>query len=287
MLIAKFILIVIICLLNSTFARENSSQNSMNKCTYCSIPIHIDEQQGLSRFIKYKGLSDAYMEIHVHRTRVLCISLFATNKISVDAREEGRGSFRLIRVPVNTCRATLRSSQYRCVSGGREKGPARERTHIHLAQHYLSPLCPVRRRALFEYTRLPLDIETDIPFCNAVHPPYGGGVGGAVVVVVGVGGGGDGGGGARNPFLTLHPPLFLRHLHLHRHLLGRLCRLRVRRRAVCSSFPSVCRPPSVENHVFAPLPPPQWWCVMLRWRGVVIARLLVPLANDNRPITGR
>ena len=45
--------------------------------------------------------------------------------------------------------------------------------------------------------------------------------------------------------LSPHLQLFLRHLHL----LGRLCRLRVRRRAVCSSSPSVCRPPSVEDHV--------------------------------------
>ena len=43
------------------------------------------------------------------------------------------------------------------------------------------------------------------------------------------------------------PSTFLRHLHL----LGRFCRLRARRRAVCSSSPSVCRPPSVEDHVSA------------------------------------
>jgi len=60
--------------------------------------------------------------------------------------------------------------------------------------------------------------------------------------------------------VVVHKPLSLppRRVHLHRHLLGRFCRLRVRRGAVCSSFPSVCRPPSVENHVF------QWgvsWCV--------------------------
>lgn len=103
----------------------------------------------------------------------------------------------------------------------------------------------------------------------------GGGDGDGVVVVV-----------HETPFsLRALPPLFLRHLYLylHRHLLGRLCRLRVRRRAVCSSFPSVCRPPSVENHVFAP--PPPVMCHVAS-RGVVIARLLVPLAND-RAITGR
>lgn len=42
------------------------------------------------------------------------------------------------------------------------------------------------------------------------------------------------------------PTLFLRHLRL----LGRFCSLRARRRAVCSSSPSVCRPPSVEDHVY-------------------------------------
>lgn len=51
---------------------------------------------------------------------------------------------------------------------------------------------------------------------------------------------------------TLRP--FLRHLHL----LGRFCRLRARRRAVCSSSPSVCRPPSVEDHVCSRVRP--WTC---------------------------
>ena len=67
------------------------------------------------------------------------------------------------------------------------------------------------------------------------------------------------------------------HLHLHRHLLGRLCRLRVRRGAVCSSLPSVCRPPLVENHVFPVA------CYVAS-RGVAVARLFVSLA-DNRAIT--
>lgn len=38
----------------------------------------------------------------------------------------------------------------------------------------------------------------------------------------------------------------------------RFCRLRARRRAVCSSSPSVCRPPSVEDHVCSRVRP--WTC---------------------------
>lgn len=99
-----------------------------------------------------------------------------------------------------------------------------------------SSLSPSHPATCIIRVRASLDIETDIPFCPSILP------------------GGDGGGARVRKPLSPRPPHFLRHrhrhLHLHRHLLGRLCRLRVRRGAVCSSFPSVCRPPSVENHVF-------------------------------------
>lgn len=179
-------------------------------------------------------------------THVTSYHFSSRNKIS------GRASGEPPRVNVYRCyRATSRSRivPVRGVEGGRHHGVLRS-TRVYSAAH------PLRRRAS-------LDIETDIPFCPSILP-----------------GGGGGGARVRKP-LSPRPPLFLRHRHRHRHLhlhfLGRLCRLRVRRGAVCSSFPSVCRPPSVENNVFPVV------CYVAS-RGVAVARLSVPLA-DNRVIT--
>lgn len=98
-------------------------RNSMNKCAYrpMSIYMYIDKQQ---------GLSDAY------RTRVLCTSLFAGIKYPLT-----RG------LPVKHLSGHF-ALAYRCVSREEKKG-WRESTRvcvyicIYLAEHYLSPLCPV------------------------------------------------------------------------------------------------------------------------------------------------
>lgn len=161
------------------------------------------------------------------------------------------------RVNIYRCYRAISRSHivlFREVKDDRHDGVLRS-TRVCSAAHPFRPLsipatCIIRVRA-------PLDIETDIPFCPSILP-----------------GGGGGGIRVREP-LSPRPPLFLRHLH--HHLLGRLCRLRVRRGAVCSSFPSVYRPPSVENHVFPVA------CYVAS-RGVAVARLFVPLA-DNRAIT--
>lgn len=88
-------------------------------------------------------MHDVYGNARVHRTRVLCISLFAGIKYPL-----ARGFRR--RAPVNTCRATLRSH---IVVFREEKKGRHDSTRVCA---YIQPSitfhpCPVRRRALFEY----------------------------------------------------------------------------------------------------------------------------------------
>lgn len=189
--------------------------------------------------------------------------IFCRNKISV-GRASGEPPGKRLSMLSGHFALAARISFYFTLKGvkgwPRHDGVSRS-TRVYSAAHPFHPLSTLATYII--RVRAPLDIETDIPFCSSILP-----------------GGGGGAARVREP-VSPRPPLFLRHLylhrHLHRHLLGRPCSLRVRRGAVCSSFPSVCRPPSVENHVFPVA------CYVAS-RGVAVARLSVSLA-DNRLIT--